>query len=253
LRTLIEIRREEARKLPTAAQRSCLQPMNFGWSDFDGPREILARLSKSSGVEIVGAEQVPHDLWAKADLPGMALSDILTLVLGQFELTFKFTSDGTGIMVVPMPDNVAIVRSYPGGRQAQRLAQQWTTRFPTAEIQVRDSTVWVRALLEVHEEMAGSKRPAGHSAPRSTDLERRYTLELKEKPVGPVLDQLCRQFGLRLVLDRRAIQQAGLSLDTRVSVIVEQASVEELFRQIAGAAGLAARCAGETVEVRPAE
>jgi hypothetical protein len=253
LRTLAELHREESRKLPTSSQRLFSLPRTFGWSDFDAPREILDRLSESSGVEIVGLEQVPHDLWAQADLPGMALTDILTVILGQFELTFKFASEGTGVMVVPLPDNVALVRSYPGGRQVQRLAQRWAASFPEAEIKVQGSTIWVRALLEIHEEMAGHERPAVPSEPRSTDLERRYTLDLKDQPVGPVLEQLCRQLGLRLVLDSRAIEQAGLSLDKRVTVSVTEVSAEELFRQIAGAAGFVARCADETVAVKPAE
>ena len=53
----------------------------------------LAQLGQRSGVEITGLEQVPHDLWAAADLPPISLVARLTLIAVQFDLTFKVAGE----------------------------------------------------------------------------------------------------------------------------------------------------------------
>jgi hypothetical protein len=252
LRTLAELCAEERRKLPAAARRTFSMPHRFSWSDFDTPRELLQRLSNLAGIEIIGQEQVPHDLWAGAELPRMNIANLLTLVLGQFDLTYEFEAGGRSISLVPVPENPAIVRNYPGGRQADRIAQDWSARFPEAEITVRGSTVWVRALLEVHERIAGRKRPSERFSPQTGGPEARYTIrELKDVPVGPTLEQLGRQLGFQVSFDQQAIQTAGISLDQRITVTVQDATVEEIFQQVGGAAGLAARRVGKTIEIKP--
>jgi hypothetical protein len=52
-----------------------------------------------------------------------------------------------------------------------------------------------------------------------------------------------------LRIDRPAVEAAGISLDKRISVSVQNVTVDELFRAIAAKAGLAYRRRGRMVEI----
>ncbi|NQT16771.1 MAG: hypothetical protein HQ582_28700, partial [Planctomycetes bacterium] len=96
-RTLVALRRDQAGRLPPAAARKFLLPKRIGWDDFATPRDLLARLAAQSGIEIAGQEFVPHDLWAGADLPPLSFIEQLTLIAGQFDLTFQIAADGAAV------------------------------------------------------------------------------------------------------------------------------------------------------------
>ncbi len=68
-----------------------------------------------------------------------------------------------------------------------------------------------------------------------------------------MLRQLARRLGLELKLDERAIERAGISLDQRVSVLVENATVDELLHQLLKSTGLSFRRHQNVVEILPAD
>ena len=139
LRTLAALREDDVRRLPEPAARRFSQLKPFKWDDLATPRELLQQLAKQNGIELANLELVPHDLWAAADLPPLSLADRLTLVAIQFDLTFSFSADGTVVRLVPVPERVAVVRSYPGGADPAMTARNlpgWRrrrkSRSPTA-------------------------------------------------------------------------------------------------------------------------
>ena len=185
--------KEEIRRLPSAVRRKYFLRKKLAWEDLAEPREILEILGRRSGLAIDRLDRVPHDLWAAADLPPISLAGRLTLIAFQFDLTFKISADGVRLELVPLSENV------PETSDAEHRAAT-PRKKPT------------------------SKPPV--------DLERLRIdrLVVQEKPLGAVLGQLARQLDLELRIDREAIAAAGISLDQRVSVKVENATVDELFR-----------------------
>jgi len=259
LRTLAELRRQEVRRLPSAASRTFLVPKRSRWDDFATPRDLLAQLADESRIEISGLEQVPHDLWAGADLPPLSLTDRLTLIAGQFDLTFQIAADGSAVALVPVPDDVAITRSYPGGSEPDELADRWAALVPESRIKIVGGKIYLRGLLEDHERIEDDLRPPRRpklAQPRAGEDEpqKRYTVpEGKGKgQLGPVLEQLATTLELELRLDRQALEQAGISLDEPVSFSAKDATLDELLEAVLKPAGCAFRRQGNVVEIRPA-
>ena len=179
-------------------------------------------LPDESGLKITGLELVPHDLWAAADLPPMPLTDRLALIAVQFDLAFKVADRGQ------RHRTRAVVRGTPaaaaGGARRRSIAFRPKTGGD------------------------GEGRAAGKPG---TDSHRQN--RGARKPLGPVLKQLADRLGLELKIDQQAIAAAGISLDQRVSVHVENATVDELLRQLLKSTGLTFHRRDRVVEIVPAE
>ena len=79
--------------------------------------------------------------------------------------------------------------------------------------------------------------------------EQRHTLTVREKPLEPVLQQLSQRLDFELQIDRKSIEAAGISLDQRVSVHVENATLDELLRSLLKDTGLKFHRTGRVVEI----
>jgi hypothetical protein len=255
LRTLSALREEDVRRLPKAAAEKLTRTRPMAWDDLATPRELIEKLAGQAGVEVTGWEHVPHDLWAAADLPPLSWADRLTLIATQLDLTFAISGDGREVRLVPVPDRVAIVRSYPGGADAEATARKLAALVPGAEVRPSAGRVYVRGLVEEQERIVQPRRPA--VAPKPPARQRagldRYSLTVTQQPVGRLLEQLAQQLKLGLSIDREAIQRAGISLDQRVSFRVDKVTVDELLEAAAKPAGLRAQRRGKTIEVGPAK
>jgi hypothetical protein len=263
LRTLAEMRAEEARALPYEARRKLTETGRLAWDDFAVPREILGQLAERSHLRIVGLEQVPHDLWAAADLPSLPLTDRLTLLLGQFDLTFQVAPDGDSITLAPLPARVAIVRSYPGGADAEQLAADWAAAVPQCEVKDSGEKVYVRGLLEDQERIAELSRPAGRlpkAVARAPAKVRKpapgggaFTLHATKGPLRVLVQQLAFQMQLDLKIDEEAMRKAGISLDKAVSFDgVQNATFDELWTAMLQPNGCTYRHQGKTLSIVPA-
>ncbi len=233
LRTLIFLREEEARKLPPAAAKIFFQAKPLAWEDFSQPREILERLGRDHHLTITGLERVPYDLWPAADLPPMTLAERLSLIAVQYDLTFAIARGGKKIELVPIPQDIRLERSYPGGNKPEEAAKRIAKLAPGAEIEVAGKKLIVRGMLEDHERIEAPTRPAGGNAAANADSDlsdKRFTLTVEEKPIGPLLKQLAKQIGLQLEMDEPAIEAAGVSLKQRISFKVEDATIDELLQ-----------------------
>jgi hypothetical protein len=204
---------------------------------------------------VTGWQRVPHDLWAAADLPPLSWADRLTLIATEFDLTFAISEDGTEVRLVPVPERVAIVRSYPGGADAEETARRFAALAPGAEVKASAGRVYVRGLVEDQERITQPRHPAVAPKPpaRQGSALDRYSLTVSQQPVGALLEHLARQLKLELSIDRQAIQRAGISLDQPVSFHVDKATVDELLEAAAKPAGLRVHRRGKTIEVGPAK
>jgi len=257
LRTLAEMRREDVRRLSAGGGQKFAKSEAAKWDDFATPRQLLDRLADQNGIEIGRMDQVPHDLWAAADLPPLPLVDRLTLIAGQFDLTFTISSNGREVTLVPLPEEVAIVRDYPAGRNAQELVGRWQALAPDAQFKIAGTKIYVKGRLEDHEQIKAARQPEarpGESTPRlPTGGERRFTGRVVNKPLGEVLRYVAAQLDLNLEIDRAGLVRAGVSLDQLVSFSVKDAGVDELFHAVLDPVGCTFRRRGKTVEIVPAE
>jgi hypothetical protein len=260
LRTLAEMRAEEVRALPREVGRKLTAADRLAWDDFAAPRDILGKLAEKSRLQIVGLERVPHDLWAAAELPPLPLVDRLTLILGQFDLGFQVSPDGDSITLAPLPARVAIVRSYPGGADAEQLAATWAAEMPQCEVKASGGKVYVRGLLEDQERIALLSRPASrppktvtHPPAKVGNSAQRFTMRARPGPLRALLEQLAFQMQLELKIDEEAIKKANISLDQIVSFAgVENASFDELWTAALKSTGCTYRHHGKTLWIEPA-
>ena len=150
----------------------------------------------------------------------------------QFNLTFAVSGNGGTVRLLPAPEHVAVVRTYPGGKHPQDTASRFTFLVPAAEITVRGGQVSVSGLVEDHERLTqrrSADKPSEPPADQNNLSQKRFTLKISQQPVGPLLKLLAKKIGLELAMDEQAIAAAGISLDQRVSFSVKDATVDELL------------------------
>jgi hypothetical protein len=256
LRTLAAIRLEELRKLPAGTGQKFIKSQRLRWDDFAEPRKLLENLAQENGIALAGMEQVPHDLWAAADLPPLSLVDRLTLLAGQFDLTFRINTSDTTVTLVPIPANVTLVRSYPGGRQPSQLLAKWRQTAPQSRITQEGDRIVVAGLLEDHERLTATSRPSSRPAAKSTanqEANQRFTVREAHGPLGTLLQQMAGRLNLDVKIDRQALQSAGVSLEQNIAFSVEDATLDELLQAALKPAGCTFRRLGKVVEVLPAK
>ncbi len=269
LRTLVALRTAELLAFErTAGRRSSTQRRilrleerrNHHWRDLERPADILRRIAADYGLEVEGAEQIPHDLWAGATLAGVSAAEALSLVLIQFDLTFEWTRQAEGIRLRPIPDAVTVTRSYrPKRGTLEETVRLWKSRWPDLRIRLQDGRIVVSGTVEQHEAIAALERPTGTLSDSSKThpdapppLERRrFTLQIRRIPAKVLLDELQKNYDMRFRYDARELARAGIDLDKRISMDVKQATAEEFFRAICDPLGLAFEIDGITVTLKP--
>ncbi len=219
LRPLSQAFQQTSRHLSPAIQQKLLLRKTTVWEDLVTPGELLTQLSEKNGVEIVGLDQIPHDLWAAAELPSLSLADRLTLIAIQFDLSFKASADGNQLELAPIPEDLRPVTADKDGFGPLR------PMTPTPR----------------------TKKAA------NLDRTRIQRMAVQSEPLGPVLRQLAERLGLELHLNEQAIAKAGISLDQRVSVKVENATIDELFGELLKSTGLTFHRRQRVVEIAPAK
>ncbi len=255
LRTLAAMKREEVKGLPQDVALRLTRARAWEWGDLATPRDLVHSLAEEGRLQVDGLDRIPHDLWAAADLPPLSLLDRLTVIALQFDLTFSISPDGAVIRFVPFPDEIAVVRRYPGGAQPAEIAEKITAMVPKARVRMVGSEVYVKGTVEEHDRISASRTPSRRDpsrpapdAPEVTHIER---LTVENIPVGAVLKQMASQLDLELKYDHAGLSRAGASLNTLISVQVERISLDDLLKEVTDAAGLSYRREGRLVEIRP--
>jgi hypothetical protein len=261
LRTLAALRAADVARLPAAVQYRFTQLQAWRWDDLEVPRQLLQDLGRQTGVGIRGLELVPHDLWPAVELPPLPLVDRLTLVANQFDLTFVVAPSGGSVRLVPIAAPVHIERRYRHARLSRRLMRDLADEMPAATWRFEAGGLVLRGRVEDHERLVASLTPRA-SPSQSTartrnrvaaEAEKRYTLTVKDQPVGPLVRQLASKLDLDLEIDSAAIRKAGRSLDKRVSFQVRNATIGQLFRAALRPAGLDFARQGRQLHVGPGD
>lgn len=251
LRTLAALRLEEVRRLPAGATRKFLLMRSWHWDRLAEPRELANLLADEVGAKLVDAQKIPHDLWPEADLPPLSWIDRLTLLAAQFDLTFRIEDAGRRVKLVSVPNEVALSRTYLGGRDAQGVARRWALALRAAKIDVVEDRIRVHARLEDHEYLEARLRGTPTRRTTVTAGPETYQLSVENAALDEVIAQLARRLSLEMEWDRAAIDGAGIAVKQLISVKVTEVSLDELLEAVFAGTGLSFRRTDRAVVIRP--
>ncbi len=127
-------------------------PRPWQWDELAEPRGLVQELAREASVQIAGLDTIPHDLWPAANLPSLAWTDRMTLVLAGFGLTFQWQDQPDHIRLVPLPQPKLLARSYPVTLSQAKL-DDLAAQFPHARFEHLASGFRFQGTQEEHERL----------------------------------------------------------------------------------------------------
>lgn len=252
LRTLAAMSLDQARALGASGARKFLVLRSWQWDDLSEPRELVAHLAAETDVKVAGAERVPHDLWRGADLPPLSWLDRMTLVLAEFDLTFRIEHGGTEVEIIKLPGQIAVTRNFAAKGDAAKLARTWSRSLPDARITFEKGRIQVIGRVEDQEWIETQLRGKPLDRPVVTAGPEVYKLSVEKAALDSVLNQLANRLELQLDWDRPAIDRARISTEQLITVQVSDVSLDELLRAVLAGTGLNFRRTGQKIAIFPA-
>ena len=251
LRTVAALRGAEVQRLPLDTRQRWSTIATWNWPRFSAPRELIQHLAEEAGIAIDGLQRVPHDLWPAGQLPPLSVADRLSLLANEFDLTYRLQGNGLKAELVPIPESNQITRRYPGGSDAEQLADEWRERSPGAKIKVQGPQILVAGRVEDHERLqkpTAAPAPVAQSAPDPSLVRNR--LEIKSIPLAAVIDGLSQKLKLKVVMDRTALEAHGISFDQPISVDVKDATIAEVWKAVLEPTGLDFELEGDELRIK---
>lgn len=260
LRTLIELRTLDlqSKELGIAGRRKAelLRARTLAWADLESPREILDVLAKRYQFTISNTDLIPHDLWAAAVLPDATLAEALTVVLIQFDLTYRWTEAGSAIELVPIPDRVVVERKYSPKEKPADALEQVQQMFSDAQVRIVGSQLVVQATVDDHENLSNffkgvsTVRKNGKTAMEAVQ-KRSFTFSANQPvPIIAVMKKL-EQTDIRFDYDPVEFSKAGIDLQQTITLDTKNAPAHEFFRLLFSKAGVEFQFEGQTIKLRP--
>lgn len=224
----------------------------LAWPRLSRPGDLVGALTRRLDPNGAAADPIPHDLWRAASWPAAPLGEQLSLLLVGFDLEWRSAPPGGRLRLAPIRRPVVVEAWHPatpGVGPSAALAAA-----PGARVEASRGRWLVTGTVQHHRAVAAvlaGRRPRGdrrgnppRRAPATGDVTR-YTLTVKDQPLGPLADQLAAAVGLRAEVDQ------AIDRDTRVSFAVREATLEQLVAQLSEASGLAVEIEGGLLRVRP--
>jgi len=260
LRTLIELRNTDMRSkqvaIPDRRRTELLRRRAAQWNDLDSPRDILKVLSSAWSLQVDNIDLVPHDLWAEAVLPETTVTEALSVVLNQFDLTFEWTGAGTSIQLVPIPGDIRVERRHPTKQKAADALAQIRQHFPNVDARIVNAALVINGSVEDHEAITsllrGDTPMQATTAQSARPIRRRLFTFGVERPVplSAVMKKL-EESDIRFSYEATEFKAAGIDLDQMITVSKDKASADEFFKALFEPARIDFQIDGVTVILRP--
>lgn len=246
LATVMALRRDDAARLPERLRVKWVTRQAAQWPMLSTPRELIDQIMDQVDATVANLDSVPHDLWPAMDLPPLAATDRLTLILAGFDLTFRFKGPNS-VEFIPWPEQARITRQYQPGGDVARAARALHEAFPQVDVKRQGLKLVVAGRWEDHELIARWLR--GERVQRMAGPgETRYTLNIQNQPLGAVLNAIAVRLGYTL----RADAELADVLQRRVTFRVDNGTLEQLFDAALKESGIAWQLDGETLVLRRA-
>ncbi|MFN3151745.1 hypothetical protein [Bremerella sp.] len=200
LATVAELQAQFAKSSGYPEAIKMLDRKKYSWPKLSTPEEILIQVSTSHGMQWNNLDVViKHDLWPAVDFPPMKTTDYLSLVLAGYHASYRFnkTNDGVELQLIPIPEELSLTRVYPYAGNHDEAIAKITELFPEAKVQSDGRRqLAVTGPQQVQEQVAKLLR--GGTARNTVVMpgEKRYTLNVEQLPLGPVLKALEQQLGM---------------------------------------------------------
>lgn len=260
LRTLVALRTAELSNFepPSSISKDrrllWLKRRTVRWDDLDSPREILDRLQTDWEFQIANPELVEHDLWAKAELPEVNGVEALSLVLIQFDLTFRWRDGAQSVELIPLPETAVIEKQHkPRGKSTDQQLAEWQARYPSAEFRKAGREIVVVATEEVHDELIAGppkrKKPVQNPADMSLDSQQ-FMLKAENIPANELMLEL-EKSGIVFEYDPQELAAAKIDLKRPVKLDVRDLSAKEFFKVFFDPLGVKFTIRGKTVTLKP--
>lgn len=241
--TLAEVHYDAAQRNRQAAltKRRELQ-----WPWLAEPRTILADVIATTGYKCTNLTDVPHDLWAANQMPALPITHLLTLLLAGFDLTFQCDVSSGSLRLVPMPEEVVLVREYSvAGNLLQKkaaiqqqlgdVAMEWSGN----RLRVRGSA---DAHYKIRRILQGPIQPTVRAAPSQV----RYTLRTANR-----FEPLARALAARLQLTIEIDPRVAEIRNRLVTIDVRNATREQLLDALVDSVGWQYELSGNHLRLFP--
>jgi hypothetical protein len=234
LLTLSALARRSLNRAPADARAKWLQADAWSIPRLSEPRGLLRELAAMAGAAVRDDHLVSHDLWPARDLPPMAVTDRVVLLLAGFDLTCQISPDGRECRIVRISRPVRVESTYTVSAARAAAVSAVLKELPEAKATRRGSKLSLSATVEEHDQVrasiqgkASANRSPQSSPPSTSPDQQRFTLKIVNQPVGPIIDQIGRQ--LTLTIDWAAPVESRSSL---ISCDVREATLDELLTAI---------------------
>lgn len=257
-RTLVQMTTEQIRdlrrELPAEVYAALLKSQPASWPRLTTPRDLLQEVCQQHGVTLQNAEQIPHDLWHRAELPSLDFAERASLILNQFDLSFRVEPDAQ-VVIVPLPPDIGVDRRHRlPAKERDELMVRISESMPELQIPWKRGAAVVRATVEQHERL--ERLISGESLKADPDAglaNKRFTVTLPAgTQIGQVLVTLQRQKIPVRFEGLSGVQQQQL-LEREVSLQADRMPAAEFLEKVFAGADVTVDVQQEEVVIRPFE
>ncbi|MFI4874454.1 MAG: hypothetical protein ACIALR_03925 [Blastopirellula sp. JB062] len=232
LATVAAVQTDFARQSRDGVVHALFEKEAVSWPELTEPRRLLTKLAERNRLSFGNLEAaVPHDLWRAGELPEMAVSESLTLLLAGFGATYRFSEDASGepqLQLIPLPEDPRLTRRISFRGNAKEAATKITTEFPKLTVSTQPGALILTGKAE--EITLAGEMLRGETIRRTnvTPGEKRYTLTVEQQPLGAVLNSLAKSLSLEL----EVADEAQSALHQRISFSVDKVDVPRLLEAV---------------------
>lgn len=241
------------------------------------PSELLTQAGKKIGFTWEKIRTMPFDCWRPLHIPPIPAEDIFSFLLIGFDVSWRIDDQEPVLYPVSRKQQANVTVNFTRDELSSIDRQaytniEWESVIGTvkgtgsfqelADIQYKIALERMRGELDSHKEKSAggargsqespssvkrSVRSGGRSRQRGAEQEAIRTLsgELRQIPLETVFESFRSQLGLTCLLDPSA-ENAGVSLQTRVTCQFSQADQRKAVKILADALGLSVKIKGDT-------
>jgi len=186
------------KKIDAAAFRRLTAKIDASWEELSEPRQILLDYAMSAGAVIKNPDAIPHDVWAEVRLPRMSFSESATMILNQFDLTFRLAGDRAELTIIQIDPEELLEHRYAVGRKFKdAVVTAWQQQAPDAEIRWTGSNATVTTTLRQHASLNAmlqeALNPVSRSDPTLTTKDgsirtRNFQIKAERATIGQLIE-----------------------------------------------------------------